>query len=363
MTRVLVTGANGYLGSRIVAACLRAGRSVTAWVHATDQAELETRGCQLMQCAGGDVVCTGGDLGDPQAFESVAPGQISAIVHSAAVTRFDVDRETAERINVLGTRRLARLAARCPNLERLVLLGSAYASGLQEGDIDEGLLNPPGFANHYEWSKWQAEMVLYEDYPDLPWTVIRAATILADDSTGLCGQLNVVHDTLRLLYQGLLAVLPGDPSVPVSLMTADAITRAVTEILRRPYEGRFVNACPPAGANPTLGALVRQAMATFESFPDFKRRRIQAPPFCRREAFQLLVDGLRRHGGDLTAQVVGGLAPFSPQMYIHKRFVTCRMDRLVQPALPDMQDLVGKVCERMVSAGFCGRRGPARKTA
>jgi nucleoside-diphosphate-sugar epimerase len=363
MSRVLVTGADGYLGSRVVARCVQEDRPVTAWIHAQNPVEYKLRSHQLRHRMDGDLVCLGGDLADPRAFERVMPDQVSAIVHAAAVTRFDVDMGTAQKINVAGTERLARLAACCPKLERLVMMGSAYAAGLLQGDIEEAPLHPPGFANHYEWSKWRAEKILEENYRDLPWTVVRAATVVADDETGACGQLNVVHDTLRLLYRGLLSVMPGNASVPVPLVTADTVTAVVMEILSGSFAGRFVNACPPVEVTPTLGSLLGIAMATFETCPDFRQRRVRTPPFCGREAFQLLVDGLNRHGGDLSTQVSGSLAPFAAQLFIHKRFVARRMAQLVHRPFPDPESLLRRVCERMLAEGLCGTRGPARATA
>ena len=103
MNRVLVTGADGYLGSRIVASCLADHRDVIAWIHARNPVELEHRSHALKECLGGDLECAGGDLLDPDAFSTIDPLGISAIVHAAAVTRFDVDRRAARRVNVAGT--------------------------------------------------------------------------------------------------------------------------------------------------------------------------------------------------------------------------------------------------------------------
>ncbi|MDH4030422.1 MAG: SDR family oxidoreductase [Chromatiales bacterium] len=363
MNRVLVTGADGYLGSRIVASCLADHRDVIAWIHARNPVELEHRSHALKECLGGDLECAGGDLLDPDAFSTIDPLGISAIVHAAAVTRFDVDRRAARRVNVAGTSAAAALAQRCPRLERFVFLGSAFAAGLLEGSIEEGPLAPDGFANNYEWSKWKSEQVLQEDHAELPWTVLRAATVIADDESGACGQLNVVHDTLRLLYQGLLSVIPGEPSVPVCLVTADMVAQAAVRLLEGPFVGRFVNACAPVESCPTLDTLLTVAMDSFQACPEFRRRRIQRPPFCRRDAFELLVQGLRRHGGSLSEQVAGSLAPFAPQLFLRKQFIARRVSMLTGRAFPDMAALLSRLCERMLATGACGNRAGVRTIA
>ena len=117
----------------------------------------------------------------------------------------------------------------------------------------------------------------------------------------------MVHDTLRLLYQGLLSVLPGEGDVPVYLVTADVVAAAAVALLDGGSAGRFVHACPPAAHSATLDGLLDLAMNAFRDCPDFCRRRPVAPPYCARDAFELLVAGLRRHGGSLSDQVVGSV--------------------------------------------------------
>jgi nucleoside-diphosphate-sugar epimerase len=357
MRRIIVTGADGYLGSHIAARCLAAGLPVTAWVHASTPEEFSRRARRLAGRLRGDLACVGGDLTDAEPFGGVDPATIGGIVHTAGVTRFDVDQRKACRVNVAGTAAVVRFAERCAGLRSLVHLSSVYAAGLLSGPIAEAPVNPRRFANHYEWSKWRAEAVLREASATLPWRVLRVATVLADDDSGRCGQHNVLHDTLRLLYQGLLSILPGEARVPVYLVTADVVAEAALALLDDAPAGRFVHACPPVEDCPTLEELLRLANEAFQRCPDFRRRRPFVPPFCRRDAFELLVEGLRRHGGSLSDQVVGSLAPFAPQLYVDKALTARRLPRLIGRRLPDAATLLPRVCERLLADGSLGSRG------
>ncbi len=357
MRRVLITGADGYLGSQIAARCLAADLPVTAWVHARSPTELAQRAERLARRLPGDLVCAGGDLRDTDPFARVDPASVAGIVHAAAVTRFDVDKLTACRVNVAGTAAVARFAARCPRLDALVHLSSIYAAGLLEGPIAEAAVNPSRFANHYEWSKWRSEMLLWEGPKSLPWRVLRVATVVADDEGGQCGQRNVVHDTLRLLYQGLLSVLPGEGDVPVYLVTADVVAEAGVALLNGGSAGRFVHACPPAAHSATLDGLLDLAMNAFRDCPDFCRRRPVAPPYCARDAFELLVAGLRRHGGSLSDKVVGSLAPFAHQLYVNKDITARRLPRLIGRPVPEAASLLPRVCRHLLADGTLGARG------
>lgn len=111
--KVLVTGANGFIGSHVCHALVSRGHLVRG---------LAQPGTPLGNLAGLDLEILEGDVRDRQALGSACAGQ-EAIVHLAAIPSDWAPAELIEAVNVGGTRNLvaAALGAGC---RRLVLMSS-----------------------------------------------------------------------------------------------------------------------------------------------------------------------------------------------------------------------------------------------
>jgi nucleoside-diphosphate-sugar epimerase len=290
------------------------------------------------------------DLGAEEPFAGVDPAGVRAILHSAAVTRFNVDAETAQRVNVDGTHRVLSFARRCPRLERVAVLGTLYASGLRAGPIEEiPLDDTAGFANAYERSKWAAEQLLFHEFADLPWRLCRVATVVADDGNGHVTQMNAVHNTLKLLFHGLLSLVPGRCSVPVYFVTGDFVIEAVLAALAAAGDAGIFHVCHTRGESLTVGELIDSAFAVFEEQDDFRARRILRPLFADARSFDLLVGAVRSFGGGIVSQAVSSVAPFAPQLFVAKDADNRRL-RAAMPAYaaPDPKRLVERTCRHLV---------------
>jgi nucleoside-diphosphate-sugar epimerase len=303
-------------------------------------------GGQLADTLGGDVIPLvrtpggAGDLCAPDAFAGIDPGQVTRIVHAAAVTRFNVDRETARRVNLEGTIRVAEFAERCPRLESLVYLSTLYAAGRRTGDIPEEALADPGFVNEYEWSKHAAETALLER--DLPVRIARLPTLIADDDAGgSVGQHNAFHSTLKLYYSGLLSLLPGDPGTPLTLASAGYAVRALLEAT-----DPVTHACPAPGDTITLGELIDIAFNVFEKDENFRRRMLLRPLPCDLASFRDLAGAAAGMRGGPVSEALGSVAPFAEQLYLPKVFQA----RRAHPV--DTRRLVENVCATLVECRF-----------
>lgn len=355
MSTTLITGADGHLGRALAHWLLaNSGDELLLWVRAANATELERKRAAL-----GDLATNArcrvvyGDLRQPQPFTQVEPGQVTTIIHSAAVTDFGVAADTAHAVNVVGTAKLLEFARCCPALSRFAYMSSLYAAGLRGGVIDEALLpEPERFANHYERSKWQAEALL-QQHGDIPWQVFRIATLLCDDDAGTVRQQNVIHNTLRLFYYGLLPVVPGDAGTRVYLATTDAAVHTIGTLLEA-GEHEFFNVCEDAGSAMTLGELLDTVYDAFMRDEAFLRLGILKPRFCDQASFDLLAGSVGSFGGAM-AQALGSITPFAPQLYSDKRVVNGKA-RVAMPGC-DASALLETVCRRLVASRWGIRAG------
>lgn len=357
----LVTGAGGYLGSRLAKHYLESGeRALILWLHAKDAAELERKATELRESLGplapsADI--RGGDLCATEPFADIDPTEVGSIVHCAAVTRFNVDEELARRVNVDGAVKLYEFASRCRKLERLALMSSIYACGLRNGMVREELLTEkPEFSNYYEWSKWESERRLVEDFDALPWMVLRVATVVAESARGQVTQYNAFHNTLKLLFYGLVSLVPGDKDTPLYFVTADFTVDAVSSVLEKGKHRDVYHVCHTSDESMTLGRLIDTAFARFSLDDDFSERRILKPLFCDESSFQLLVDGVDSFGGDVVRQGLGSILPFAPQLFSRKCFDNQRLKGVMDVyAAPDARELVSNASDYLVATRW-GRK-------
>jgi dihydroflavonol-4-reductase len=164
---ILITGANGFVGSHLVEELLRRGHRVRGLVRETSD---------LRWLEGLDLELAYGEVTDAATLPE-AVRDIHIVYHLAAVTRAQQP-ETYYRVNQQGTVNLLEACLRkTPNLEKFVLVSSLAAAGPSpEGRLVQET-DAPSPITDYGRSKLLAEQTAAEYGDRLPVTVVRPPAI------------------------------------------------------------------------------------------------------------------------------------------------------------------------------------------
>ncbi|MBA2123513.1 hypothetical protein B9J78_00985 [bacterium Unc6] len=190
---ILVTGANGFVGQALCKRMLVDGYQVRGAVRAVTQMTALPSGVE------GAMV---GDI-SPETDWSEALDGIDAVVHLAA--RVHVMDDTAadplaafREVNVLGTERLARMAAKY-GVRRLIFISSIGVNGEFSSEMPFSEKNLPNPHNAYAVSKWEAEQVLHvvSKNSGMEVVILRPPLVYGPDAPGNFARL------MRVIKTGL----------------------------------------------------------------------------------------------------------------------------------------------------------------
>jgi nucleoside-diphosphate-sugar epimerase len=350
---ILITGADGYLGSKLAKTMLlETDAHLILWMRAGNQKEFDFKKALMsarLQPGNKRVSFETGDLRAEKPFASIDRRSVGAIIHSAAVTRFNVDEITARKVNLEGSEKLFSFAGECNHLERLSLISTVYASGLRKGPIAEMPITVSSFSNRYEQSKWQSEHSLVTSHRDLPWQILRTATIIADDSSGTVTQQNAFHNTLKLFYYGLLSLVPGRTCTPLYFVGADFAATAILKAWQQPRYQSVFHISHRKDESITLGKLITIAFETFSEDPGFKKRRILPPLYADAKSFDLFSQTIETIDSGLVSKAVSSISPFAKQLFIEKDIYNDNtMKNIPDYNVPDPEQFISNTCRYLV---------------
>ncbi|GAA0343386.1 alpha/beta fold hydrolase [Actinoallomurus spadix] len=225
----LVFGATGFIGRHLVLALGRAGvrvstatrnpashRRLTRWLHEhghdTTPADLRT------------------DFTDPALIQGDHQ-DVTEIYNCAGAYRFGMSADEARHANVDSVRAIVAFAARLPHLRRLV-----HVSGYRVGGQDPAPWNEQRrretyqALGAYEASKVEADAVFQAEANRLnvPWSIVNPASVIGDSATGESDQYLGLASTLKDLWHGSLAAVPGNARTFVPVIAVDHLARFMT---------------------------------------------------------------------------------------------------------------------------------------
>ncbi|WNB90220.1 SDR family oxidoreductase [Bacillus sp. NEB1478] len=132
---------------------------------------------------------------------------VTHCVHLAALYDLTIPYSPAYACNVQGTEHVLKLVKECRQIKRFCYFSTAYVSGNEKGIVLENrLIKPESFRNHYEHTKYLAEQKVQSIKQDIPVTIIRPGIIVGDSITGETAKFDGPYFMMKFLKR--LSYLP-----------------------------------------------------------------------------------------------------------------------------------------------------------
>jgi len=146
----------------------------------------------------GDITAEG--LAMPNAKREELAETVTHVFHLAAIYDLAVPQEAAYKVNVIGTRQVNAWVQTLRRLQRYVYFSTAYVSGERTGMIlEEELDCGQTFKNHYESTKFEAEVHVRDVRGIVPTTIIRPGIVMGDSRTGETAKFDGPYFVMRFL--------------------------------------------------------------------------------------------------------------------------------------------------------------------
>jgi thioester reductase-like protein len=255
-----LTGFPGFIGRRLVAGLLARDpeQRVAALVEprmmdAARAAAAEMPGGERIELLPGDIATRGLGLA-PSDWERLA-GELTSAFHLAAIYDLATPLEAAQRVNVDGTGNVLELCAAATGLRRFNYVSTAYVAGLRRGVVYEHELSlGQGFKNHYESTKFQAEVWVRQAMDRIPTTITRPAIVVGDSRTGETQKFDGPYYVLRTVAVAVARGMPvmgfGHPGSPFNVVPVDFVVEAILAADLEPSaEGRTLHLVDPEPLN------------------------------------------------------------------------------------------------------------------
>lgn len=191
MGMAVFTGFPGFIATRLMEAWASKGGELVAIVLPAEMEKAaslaseieETTGCNTIRLMPGDITVK--SLGLSAEDSDFLNKKRLVFWHLAAIYDLAVPEVIARKVNIEGTRNVNDFVKTLDALDRYMYFSTAYVAGKREGLIKEDeLIRPEGFKNHYEETKFEAEILVESLKREVPVTIIRPGIVRGHSRTG-----------------------------------------------------------------------------------------------------------------------------------------------------------------------------------
>lgn len=251
---ILFTGFPGFIGGRLIPKLLAANPAARV-VALVEPRMAERARTQAASLDPERIVVEPGDITDrklglsPARYAELA-ASTTQVHHLAAVYDLAVPLAIAERVNVLGTQHVLAFCRAAPNLERHHYVSTCYVAGKRSGRVFESeLAAGQDFKNHYESTKFGAEVLVRASMGEVPTTIYRPAIVVGDSATGVTAKFDGPYYLLRTLQRLGGQPIPqmGRGDATFNVVPIDFVVDAIAAGAADPEAvGETLHLCDPA---------------------------------------------------------------------------------------------------------------------
>jgi len=246
--------------------------------------------------------------------------EITSVFHLAAVYDLAVDKDTAFRVNLEGTRNVNEFCKILPNLRRYNYISTCYVAGKRIGRILESdLEHDAGFRNNYEETKYLAEREVEALKNELPVTIFRPSVVVGDSQTGETVKYDGIYYLIQYLRKapGLLRLINvGNKNVRLNLVPVDFVVDGIVALSTD--ETAIGKTIALADPNPLTTAELFDVLAEQLSK---KRSAISPPPALIENSLML----------PFSPPITGLPHSAVPYFFIAQTYDTAEANRLLEP--------------------------------
>ncbi|MFX1565045.1 MAG: NAD-dependent epimerase/dehydratase family protein [Promethearchaeota archaeon] len=230
--RILVTGATGFIGRKLVSKLIEDQHDVSALVRKTSNVTDLPKTLELID----------GDMLDTNSLEK-AVQDVDVVIHLAAYFDFyPKDKKLLYRVNVEGTQNLVNACIQA-SVSRLIYISTTEVIGPVE--------NPPGDESSplrpqfdYSKSKVEAEEIVRASSLDtaLNHVILRPTGVIGE------GELYTVFETIQAVNEGQIPMTPGDGEKTLMYTyVEDVISGIIAAIESAEAKNETIILCPDEG--------------------------------------------------------------------------------------------------------------------
>lgn len=170
---------------------------------------------------------------DDDAYRTLT-GSVGVVWHLAAIYDLAVPEKFAYEVNVSGTIHVLDFCEACDDFRRLNYVSTCYVAGERRGTIYEDELDEgQGHKNHYESTKFWAEVEAQRRWGRIPTVIFRPGIVVGDSKTGETDKYDgpyYLFKLMRRLPNWLPMVNIGEGDCVVNIVPVDFVAGAMATI-------------------------------------------------------------------------------------------------------------------------------------